>query len=504
MPEGYRSEQPLTVEEILVQGADTTGLASSLFIHQLTPSGDVTARQFTDLTMFALEHVNSGESMGAEPPPEILEEMAATFPGVRTVAEVAVPGSAESDADILAALDIALEHVRFVQRVVAAATERPVRLISRATLPPSVPAFSGVVHIPGEGNDPQRPSFEAMVEFRIPDCAPPTALGVRSEPMSEDELMKLELLGARLGRGDPLYEFVDLRREAMVQRHFDGNARMTVIALAAAGEVLLDTMLLHLLWEEHADPVDVPAYFDRAVGHTARVTQHFPPRLGGQWSSESASAAGAYLRDVVRLRHRVIHAGHEPTATELDAAWRAMFDMERFLGDRLASDRALKRYTRTANTWMGQRGLERRGRWTRHVQELVNDPAEPNWSDSFRHWRRHVERALDPAAPAPGSSPEGLMLYAERLLDDTVRWVLHDPQAAHAAVVKAEDVRGADQVQATEAWLASVASSDVADRRVAMFLDSDVPSPLEWTRDDLVFPELAVFPATKTQPPAGT
>ena len=56
------------------------------------------------------------------------------------------------------------------------------------------------------------------------------ALGVRSEPMSEDELMKLEVLGAWLGRGDPLYEFVDLRREAMVQRQFDGNARMTVIA----------------------------------------------------------------------------------------------------------------------------------------------------------------------------------------------------------------------------------------------------------------------------------
>ena len=206
-------------------------------------------------------------------------------------------------------------------------------------------------------------------------------------------------------------------------------------------------MLLHLLWEEHTDPADVPAYFDRAVGHTARVTQHFPPWLGGQWSSESGSAAGTYLRDVVRLRHRVIYAGHEPTATELDAAWRAMFDMERFLGDRLASDRALKRYTCTANTWMGQRGLERRRRWTRHVQELVNYRQSRTGRTASGVGGGMWSARSIPLLRPPGHVPKPSCCTRNFLLDDTVRWVLHDPQAAHAAVVNAEEVRGADQVQ---------------------------------------------------------
>ncbi len=113
----------------------------------------------------------------------------------------------------------------------------------------------------------------------------------------------------------------------------------------------------------------------------------------------------------------------------------SLFELEHYLGDRLAAGHNLKRYTRTAMAWLAESQLRRRNRWTRHVQRLVLDPSEPNWVDAFSRWRLHVDRALSPSPDPPGRDPTKLMLYADRLDDGAVRWVLHDPTAAHAAIV---------------------------------------------------------------------
>jgi hypothetical protein len=121
-----------------------------------------------------------------------------------------------------------------------------------------------------------------------------------------------------------------------------------VIALATGAEVLLDSMLLHIAWEERLTPREAAALFDRSEGHSRRVATFFPQRLGGDWDPNGRGVVGTYFQRLVYLRHRVVHAGHEPTEDELSAAWDALFALEHFLGDRLSTSGVLNRYTRTA------------------------------------------------------------------------------------------------------------------------------------------------------------
>jgi hypothetical protein len=508
LPTGWQSRKGLAPQKLLRISGPASGLESSLLIHQLEPSVQPHLTDIVDLRTFA----SATMKLTAAPPPadQVQQFLATTqadlspLHAVRTIAEVAVPGySGEVEDDVLQALDLAIDHVRFVQRAVASATQQAVRLIARATLPLTVPTFVGVVRETLESDPgPQLPEVEGSVDFFIPDCAPPAALSVRPEEFDHELLERLNVAGDRLSRGDPFDVYSDLRREAMAQRHFDGNRRMVLVALAAAGEVLLDTMLLHMLWEEQTPPEEAVRYFDRNEGHTSRVARYFPGRLGGGWDPAAKSPAGNYQRELVRLRHRVVHAGHEPTDEEVKTAWSALFELEHYLGDRLAAGHNLKRYTRTAMAWLAESQLRRRNRWTRHVQRLVLDPSEPDWVDSFSRWRLHVDRALSPAPNPPGRDPSQLMLYADRLDDGVVRWILHDPTAAHAAIVNPRLFIPEEQkISEAVTWLKQATSEDLAERRIGFVVDREVPVSVFWRPDHEIFPEFTIFPGTATPAP---
>lgn len=330
LPDKWLSQRVLTPIELLGASRPTSGLSSSLLLHQLEPSTDRMLADTADLWLFgAATMTESAPPSGAEAVKEFTREAGVdTTPlsSVRTVAEVAVPGfSGEDEEEVLRALDIAIEHVRFIQRIVAGATQSAVRLLARATLPPTVPTFFGLLPTEVVGSaEPPKPRVGGSLDYFIPGCAPPTALGIRPEPFDAPTMDRVAHFADYVARSGGFDTYLDLRREAMVQRHFDGNNRMALVALATAGEVLLDTVLLHMLWEEHLPPEDAAAFFDRNKGHTARVGKHFPPRIGGGWDPQANSAAGRYLRELVRLRHQVVHAGHEPTDGELEAARTAL------------------------------------------------------------------------------------------------------------------------------------------------------------------------------------
>lgn len=499
LPRGWRAERVLSPAELLGATGPTSGLSSSLLIHQVELSAQPVLEGMAELWCCAASAMSEAElTSGADALDGFVEEIGLDMTplvAVRTVAEVAVPGfTGEGEDEVLRALDLAIEHVRSVQRSVAIATQKAVRLIARATLPPTVPTFSGVLHSPIEvDEDPPTPSVRGPVDYFIPECAPPAALDIRPEPFDDQMLEQIVDSADRAARGAPFLTYADLRREAMVQRAFDGNNRMALVALAASGEVLLDTALLHMLWEEHVPPEAAARYFDHNQGHTARVRKNFSERIGGSWDPDAKTAAGRYLRELVRLRHQVVHAGHEPTAAEIDGAWSTMSELEKYLGDRLAAGPNLRKYTRTAMAWMGENGLRKRGRWTKHVQELVNDPSEPNWVDAFARWRHHVDRALDPTPAPPGRDVDQLMLYADRLDDGTVRWIIHDIATAHAAVVDGHTVRSAEEIRLTCDWLAEVTSPNLAERRMGSLLGVALPADAVWQPDHEVFPEFSIF-----------
>lgn len=441
LPAGWRSELALPPPALLRSGRLTSGLASSLLIHQVEPTRHGYLEDMAELMSFAIQTMKSGtEERSRVDLDRFMDEVGNSLSplhSIRTIAEIAVPGFDGIDEDeVLRALDLAISHVRWVQRAVAMATSSGVRLIARETLPPSVPTFAGVAHFTtADDPKPRPPEVRSGIEYFIPNCAPSSALGIRPEPFDARMLDRVARFSDHVISGAPFDVYTDIRREAMVQRSFDGNSRLAVVALASAGEVLLDTALLHMLWEEHVPPRDAAALFDRNEGHTARVSRQFPGRLGGGWYPEANSPAGRYLRDLVRLRHRVVHAGHDPSSEELEAAWSALFDLERYLGDRLAAGSNLKKYGRTAMAWMAESGLRQRNRWTRFIRELGDDRREPSWVETFGRWRRHVDRALDDSAPRPGANVDDLMLYAELIGDDALVWKVHDASTCHAAIV---------------------------------------------------------------------
>ncbi len=507
LPTGWRGQRVRSPLETAALDRPTSGVISSLKVHQVDPSRQPVIADLLDLSEFAAvtmadfipgSHLPDDEA-GSRLRHE-LEQQAAPLRTTRTVFEVAVEVTDHSEAAVSNALDEAIDHVRHVQRAVSVATEWPVRLIARSTLPPFVPTFGGRLRLTPPGEQPGNPIVSERIVHPIDRSAPPSALGLAPEPFGEELLDGVREAADQFARLGPFQTYADIRREALVQRHFDGNHRLAVVSLATAGEVLLDSALLHMLWEEHVEPAEAARYFDRGVGHSSRVARNFPQRLGGGWDAESGSPAGRYLQDLVRLRHRVVHAGHEPTDSELNAAWQALFDLEHFLGDRLASERNLKRYTRTALAWMGDRRLEQRGRLTNHVRRLTEDASEPNWIDSFARYRLNVDKALDPTQSAEVSPPEQLVLYVERRPDGSLRWVIHDPRSLRAAEVDGAEIRDAPGTARVHALLAA-AEEGPDPKRAAMMLDAAVPPRVAWLPDHELFPELTIFPGTRTPGP---
>ncbi len=92
------------------------------------------------------------------------------------------------------------------------------------------------------------------------------------------------------------------------------------------------------------------------------------------------------------------------------------------------------RFGRTALAFSGQRGLERRGKFTRRLKDLQQDQTEPNWPVTFSRWRDTVSRHR---ADAEGLGERAELTRARLVIvvypDDSVEWVLHDRTAAMAA-----------------------------------------------------------------------
>lgn len=503
LPHHWRSEIALSPAQLVRLSGPTSGLSTSLVIHQLESSESTVVRDLADLALYAGSTMGPGPEATDPPPPgepPSLDppDLVALATG-RTVAEVACPvHPSGTDEELLEALDLAIEHVRIVQRAVATGSQAPVTLLARRTLPPIIPTFKGVIF--RTGGPGRRPEARDFVTLHIPDSASAARLSLRPETFDDDTLEKVAWAISRVHGRAPFATFTDLRREALAQWS-SGSARMAVVALAAAGEVLLDTALLLMLWEECTAPADATTYFDRNTGHTRRVAKHLPPRLGGGWDPDSRTPGGEYLRTLVRLRHRVVHAGHEPTAAELDGATNSLIGLEHYLADRLVSGHVLKRYTRTAVVFVGHDGLARRNRLTRHVRDLMHDDNEPDWAQTYARWSLHVDRALDPDPAPPGAAADDVDIFGHIDPDGTISWIAHDPVTSHAALVDPAKLLAADRIEALTAFLEGRADRDLGDRRVQAAADRAVGPEAVWVPDHELFEEIWIYPGTAAPAP---
>lgn len=328
------------------------------------------------------------------------------------------------------AFDRGLRYVRDVQRAYYTVRRQPVRLVAREALPFMVPL--GIRRVFDDDGEPQ--------PFRAPLSAFLLHMNVtaRDNDLDQEQLDVLSAAMLHQTSNGPFASHLDFVREAEVALVRDGAHRAAVLFTATACEVLLDDLLAHLLWQERTRPEDAAVVFESWL--TARVKTQYHPRLGGNWSVDRPGPVREWSLKVAGLRNRVVHGGYEPSLDEARAAADAAQDLNAYACD-LVAEKA-RAYPRTALVLPGERGLRRRGKWSRRLAELADDPAEVPWTETFARWRQAMQRARadSPVAVAPSLADAWTYLVVRS--DGQQQWVVHDRAAGMASAVDPARVTG--------------------------------------------------------------
>jgi hypothetical protein len=175
----------------------------------------------------------------------------------------------------------------------------------------------------------------------------------RMIPPDLDENAQQRLLGAlsAMAMDDPTVPYLELSSEA--RRAFDreGDTRSAVIHSQAACEVLLDSVLQALLWEEGVTPREAAnGLFSPRSTLGGRVSRSdvYAVRLGsGHWRFDGDGPVATWYKCLANLRNRCVHAGYRPSNNEALVASRAQFALRDFIADRLVDKQ--RRFPRTAS-----------------------------------------------------------------------------------------------------------------------------------------------------------
>jgi hypothetical protein len=275
----------------------------------------------------------------------------------------------------------AVNAVRIAQEAHQAVTSHPTRLMTRETLPPLVP-FARRRIDDAQVEAGEQPAWPDALEIFFTHL-PAAELHV---PLDEPGLTRLHAWIQHLQPGQPFRQFA-LHRNAALRARCTGDLMQAVFSSAVACEVMLADVLAFLLWEDCIKPRDAVTIVNQPFAK--KLNAEYSVRLGGDWDQTGTGPVATYVRDLLTLRHRVVHAGHLPDHTEAAKALSAATDLELFIGDRLAQRG--RRYPVTAAQYLGEAGLRRRGRFSRFIEQLMHDPTEPPWRTTFMRWRRALD-----------------------------------------------------------------------------------------------------------------
>jgi len=179
----------------------------------------------------------------------------------------------------------------------------------------------------------------------------------------------------------PILAIGSLQHELQQAMYVDGNFRAVAIFAHSASEILMDAALMAMLFEENKSPADTAMTFTRPL--KTRVLCDYHDRLGGTWTPRGSNAVATWIRDVLLIRHQVVHAGYLPIYEEAQAAHDAHFDLGTHLRDRLAS--RAKKYPFTSGLIVTAHGFERRGIHTKASDAAIRASSER--LQEFVQWR---------------------------------------------------------------------------------------------------------------------
>jgi hypothetical protein len=250
----------------------------------------------------------------------------------------------------------------------------------RTTVPSLVSLFP---YVPFTARAPDGSWWGALELFRV-------SMGTRHLPLATGDLTKEQVTGmmtslSRMKRRDPTAVFALWARAATRSHWIDGDYSSTIIQAHISSEVLLDSLLLLLAWEERVEPSVAAEWFDHQLAK--RVRTYYHPRLAGSWDTTQTKSPVGRWSEFVRLpRNRIVHSGIWPSRAEGFAALEANHALEQFLKARVGVAR--NKYPRTALILLGTPGLAKRGLLKGRIKKFMDDTAdtEPDWFDSFAKW----------------------------------------------------------------------------------------------------------------------
>jgi hypothetical protein len=185
--------------------------------------------------------------------------------------------------------------------------------------------------------------------------------------------------------GNPQVAVMEVQADAQAALYQTGDFRSAVMLTYTASEVLLDSVLMGLLWEEGKSPEEAAQLFHSPL--LSRVRSQYHDRLRGNWqATRSDSPVGRWREQCVLVRHRVAHAGFEPEQEAAQYAFTSYRGLRTFAFDRLVASR--NRYPRASAALVSPAGFQRRGAQTRRVEAVQRNLDEI--FQQFLPWRNTV------------------------------------------------------------------------------------------------------------------
>jgi hypothetical protein len=184
--------------------------------------------------------------------------------------------------------------------------------------------------------------------------------------------------------GHPVIALGHLQFELDSAMFHDGNFRAVLMFAHSASEIMMDTALMAILFEEGRSAEEAVASFAKPL--KTRILTEYHDRLGGAWAPRGSNAVATWLQNVLLMRHRVAHGGYSPHYEEARVAREAHYSLGSHLRDRLAA--RAKQYPFTAGLLVRPEGFERRGIRTRAAEAAIRIGTDR--LDEFVLWRNDL------------------------------------------------------------------------------------------------------------------
>lgn len=370
LPDGYKINE-LVADDSSGWGNDPRTWAVVIH-HRVTTRYTELEGYFSALDQ-VLHNINNDE--GGTPSKELFADLT-TY---RSVVEVVTPrGSVhnyhsamgENVRERLASTDAVnrcVQVLRDYSRTLIVAYERKTHPVSYDNIISPVIIFNGHVEVTysrpmllREVGDWSKDVVLNLDQFNLPNF-------YSMDPIADMESGKFDHWLHELRAGSPFFRFRELLIAASRALTVEGDYGLCVILANTAGEVLLDGVLCLLFWEAGVTPEDARDIFD-SKEFGPRVSSEIAGRLGGNWNTAGAGSYANWVEDTRNLRHKVVHAGYDPSWRQADLAYKCTVQLNTFILDRLADRRGT--YPRATLMTLGSSGLQRRSLWAGRIKSF--------------------------------------------------------------------------------------------------------------------------------------